>query len=85
MPRRFVVRVGIDPAQAHGNVTAGIPLIREARFALRFLLDRLEGATPNHDPAWIARAPRPLPIWPSSGVRSAAVRTHARPDCFPCC
>jgi acetolactate synthase I/II/III large subunit len=54
-PEGFVVRVDIDPAQAHGNVPAGVALVSDARVALRSVLDELEAGTPDPDPAWIAR------------------------------
>jgi thiamine pyrophosphate-dependent acetolactate synthase large subunit-like protein len=54
-PEGFVVRVDIDPAQAHGNVPAGVALIGDASPALRSVLDQLQGGMPEPDPAWIAR------------------------------
>lgn len=54
-PEGFVVRVDIDPSQAHGNVPADVALISDARVALRSLLDQLEGATASVDLGWIAR------------------------------
>jgi thiamine pyrophosphate-dependent acetolactate synthase large subunit-like protein len=54
-PEGFVIRVDVDPAQAHGNVFAGVALISDAHVALRSLLDQLEAGTPDPDPAWLAR------------------------------
>src|ERR1700733_1388898 len=54
-PEGFVVRVDIDPAQSHGNVTAGVALIGDASAALRSMLDQLTGGAPDPDPAWVSR------------------------------
>jgi thiamine pyrophosphate-dependent acetolactate synthase large subunit-like protein len=54
-PEGFVVRVDVDPAQAHGNVPAGVALIADASLALRSLLDQLEDGAPEPDPGWIGR------------------------------
>ena len=64
-PEGFVVRVDIDPAQAHGNVAAGVALVSEARVALRSILDQLEPGAPDPDPGgWHAARP-PMPRRPS--------------------
>jgi acetolactate synthase-1/2/3 large subunit len=57
-PEGFVVRVDIDPAQAHGNVPAGVPLVSDAQVALRSILDRLDNGAPHPGPEWIARRER---------------------------
>lgn len=54
-PEGLVVRVDIDPAQAHGNVPANVALISDAGVALRLLIDQLEAGRPEGDPAWIER------------------------------
>jgi acetolactate synthase-1/2/3 large subunit len=54
-PEGLVVRIDVDPAQAHGNVPAAVALVSDARVALRSVLDQLEGGTPDPDPAWTAR------------------------------
>jgi thiamine pyrophosphate-dependent acetolactate synthase large subunit-like protein len=54
-PEGFIVRIDIDPAQAHGNVPAGVALVSDASVALRALLDQVEDGTPAPEPGWIAR------------------------------
>jgi thiamine pyrophosphate-dependent acetolactate synthase large subunit-like protein len=53
-PAGFVVRIDVDPAQAHGNVAAGVALVSDARVALRSFLDHVEGGRLEADPAWMA-------------------------------
>jgi thiamine pyrophosphate-dependent acetolactate synthase large subunit-like protein len=54
-PAGFVVRVDVDPAQAHGNVPGGVALVSDARVALRSLLAHLEDGSPEPDPGWVAQ------------------------------
>ncbi len=54
-PKGRVVRIDVDPVQAHGNMRADVALVTDAGVALRGLLDRLEAGVPVVDPMWIAR------------------------------
>ena len=79
---RIVVRVDVDPAQAHGNVAAGVALVSEARVALRSILDQLEPGAPEptrggwhaarppmpRRPSWVARGQGCQPRWRACGV-----------------
>jgi acetolactate synthase-1/2/3 large subunit len=53
-PQGRVVRIDIDPAQAHGNAAAEVALIGDAAAALRGLLESL-GSGPSVEPHWIGR------------------------------
>ena len=54
-PAGHVIRIDVDPAQAHGNAPAEVALISDASVALRAVLDRLDGGSAAPDDAWIAR------------------------------
>lgn len=54
-PEGFVIRIDVDPAQAHGNVPADVALVSDARVALRSVLEHLEDGRPDVDSEWMAR------------------------------
>jgi acetolactate synthase-1/2/3 large subunit len=54
-PRGRVIRIDIDPAQAHGNVAAEVALIGGAAETLDALLRRLADEEPRAEEEWIAR------------------------------
>jgi acetolactate synthase-1/2/3 large subunit len=54
-PRGRVVRIDIDPAQAHGNVASEVALIGDAGTTLGALLDALGDGAPQPAGDWAAR------------------------------
>jgi thiamine pyrophosphate-dependent acetolactate synthase large subunit-like protein len=52
-PRGRVIRIDLDPAQAHGNVAADVALVGDAGPTLAALLDR--APAPAADDDWLAR------------------------------
>ena len=54
-PSGAVVRIDIDPAQAHGNTAAAVALIGDAAPTLAALLERTPANAPAAGAEWIAR------------------------------
>lgn len=54
-PAGAVIRIDLDPAQAHGNVDAAVALIGDAAVTLSALLRRMPAAEPTVDGEWHAR------------------------------
>jgi acetolactate synthase-1/2/3 large subunit len=54
-PAGRVVRIDVDPVQAHGNVAADVAVVGDAGATLAALLERLPAAAPEAPEAWSAR------------------------------